>query len=76
MKKKEPTLVTGCSGFIGNAVCERLLASGTPVVGIDDLNDYYSPDLKRNRLAQLEQHPGFTFRQTGHPGQKRPAERF
>jgi UDP-glucuronate 4-epimerase len=34
-------LVTGCAGFIGFHVTQRLLAEGYSVVGIDNLNDYY-----------------------------------
>ena len=47
-------LVTGAAGFIGAAVCERLLGRGERVVGIDNLNCYYDPALKRARLARLE----------------------
>jgi UDP-glucuronate 4-epimerase len=47
-------LVTGAAGFIGAAVSEALLRRGDRVVGIDDLNDYYSPTLKRARIARLE----------------------
>ena len=36
-------LVTGAAGFIGAAVCERLLARGEQVVGLDNLNSYYDP---------------------------------
>ena len=43
--------VTGAAGFIGSFVAERLLAAGHSVLGIDDLNPYYSPSLKRDRLA-------------------------
>ena len=49
-----PVLVTGAAGFIGAAVCERLLARGERVVGIDNLNSYYDPALKQARLSQLE----------------------
>ena len=56
-------LVTGAAGFIGAAVAQRLLERGDKVVGIDNLNDYYSVQLKRDRLAQLTPHPGFTFAQ-------------
>ena len=56
-----PTLVTGAAGFIGFHLCKRLLDDGRPVVGLDNLNDYYDPNLKRARLAQLEGRPGFTF---------------
>jgi UDP-glucuronate 4-epimerase len=46
-------LVTGAAGFIGSALCERLLARGDTVMGIDSLNDYYDPGLKYARLARL-----------------------
>ena len=49
-----PVLVTGAAGFIGAAVCERLLARGERVVGIDSLNSYYDPALKQARLSRLE----------------------
>ena len=51
-----PVLVTGAGGFIGAAVVERLLQQGQVVVGIDNLNSYYDPALKRARLQRLEQH--------------------
>lgn len=54
-------LVTGAAGFIGFHVVAALLARGDEVVGIDNLNEYYSVSLKRARLAQLEAQPGFTF---------------
>ncbi|MDT7934111.1 MAG: GDP-mannose 4,6-dehydratase [Sphingomonadaceae bacterium] len=56
-------LVTGVAGFIGYHVAERLLARGDAVVGIDNLNDYYSPQLKRDRLARLTERSGFRFAQ-------------
>ena len=43
-------LVTGAAGFIGMHVAQALLARGDEVVGIDNLNDYYSPQLKQDRL--------------------------
>lgn len=46
-------LVTGAAGFIGAAVCRRLLDSGVSVVGLDNINDYYDPELKYGRLACL-----------------------
>ena len=49
-----PILVTGAAGFIGAALCERLLQRGDRVIGIDNLNDYYDPALKQARLARLE----------------------
>ncbi|MGH8653747.1 MAG: NAD-dependent epimerase [Gammaproteobacteria bacterium] len=52
-------LVTGSAGFIGAALCERLLARGDEVVGIDNLNAYYDVSLKKARLARLTPHPQF-----------------
>ncbi|MDP1733915.1 MAG: NAD-dependent epimerase [Sulfuritalea sp.] len=53
-------LVTGAAGFIGMHVCERLLARGDEVVGVDNLNDYYDVALKEARLARLT--PNARFR--------------
>ncbi|MEN8141734.1 MAG: NAD-dependent epimerase [Thermodesulfobacteriota bacterium] len=52
-------LVTGAAGFIGSFLCQRLLAAGHSVVGLDNLNDYYDPALKEARLARLLPEPGF-----------------
>ncbi|MHA1546453.1 MAG: SDR family NAD(P)-dependent oxidoreductase, partial [Alphaproteobacteria bacterium] len=57
-------LVTGTAGFIGFHTAKRLLEAGNEVVGVDNLNDYYSVDLKRARLAQLEAKSRFTFVQS------------
>lgn len=55
-------LVTGAAGFIGRALCERLLQQdGCKVVGVDNLNDYYPVSLKQARLATLEARDGFHF---------------
>ena len=51
-------LVTGAAGFIGMSVAERLLARGDTVIGIDNLNDYYSVALKKSRLDVLSQRSG------------------
>jgi UDP-glucuronate 4-epimerase len=64
-------LVTGAAGFIGFHLSRRLLSMGYPVVGLDNLNDYYSVALKKDRLALLGKEPGFTFAQqdlTDKPG--------
>jgi len=47
------TLVTGAAGFIGYHVARRLMARGDAVLGIDNLNAYYDPRLKRDRIAEL-----------------------
>ena len=54
-------LVTGAAGFIGAHVAKTLLERGDAVVGIDNLNDYYDPTLKHDRLKLLEAFPAFTF---------------
>ncbi len=54
-------LVTGAAGFIGFHTALALLQRGDEVVGIDNLNDYYSVKLKSDRLVELEKHNGFRF---------------
>src|SRR4051794_18135492 len=54
-------LVTGAAGFIGFHVAQRLLARGERVIGVDNVNDYYSVRLKRDRLALLGREAGFAF---------------
>lgn len=57
----EPILVTGAAGFIGFHVAQRLLAAGRAVIGLDNLNAYYGPELKQARLAELSRQRGFRF---------------
>lgn len=52
MKK---VLLTGAAGFIGSKTVQKLLASGVEVIGIDNLNDYYDVELKKQRLSELTQ---------------------
>ena len=54
-------LVTGCAGFIGYHLCESLCKDNFEVFGIDNLNDYYDPDLKYSRLANLKKYNNFKF---------------
>jgi UDP-glucuronate 4-epimerase len=54
-------LVTGAAGFIGMHSCLRLLGRGHEVLGIDNLNAYYDPALKRARLELLRPLPKFAF---------------
>ncbi len=53
-------LVTGSAGFIGSSLIKDLLARGDEVVGIDNLNDYYDPQIKLDRLNQFNDHDLFT----------------
>lgn len=54
-------LVTGAAGFIGFHLSRRLLEMGHSVVGLDNVNDYYSTQLKEDRLSILKQKDGFKF---------------
>lgn len=54
-------LVTGAAGFIGFHLAQALLARGEAVMGLDNLNDYYSVQLKRDRLSQLTSQANFRF---------------
>lgn len=54
-------LVTGSAGFIGMHLCQKLLQQGDSVFGIDNLNTYYDPKLKKARLAELSKFSNFQF---------------
>jgi UDP-glucuronate 4-epimerase len=61
MKDKLNLLITGAAGFIGFHLSRYFCGEGYQVTGIDSLNDYYDPNLKRARLEQLLERPGFRF---------------
>jgi len=54
-------MVTGCAGFIGSHVCERLLKKNYLILGIDNLNEYYDINLKDKNLEILNSYDNFEF---------------
>ena len=56
-----PIIITGSAGFIGFHLAKKLLEYGFEVVGIDNLNDYYDINLKKNRLNNLQEYKNFIF---------------
>lgn len=52
-------LITGSAGFIGSALTLRLLERGDTVIGVDNHNNYYDPQIKEDRLARFADHPGY-----------------
>jgi len=54
-------LITGCAGFIGSSLAERLVKEGFEVIGIDCFTDYYPRRLKEKNLEWLKKQPNFTF---------------
>lgn len=63
MSLAKKIVVTGAAGFIGSFCCHALLKSGFEVLGIDNLNNYYDVNLKKDRLNSLEQYNEFSFRE-------------
>jgi UDP-glucuronate 4-epimerase len=54
-------LVTGCAGFIGSHVTERLLKEGHAVIGVDNFDAFYDKSLKLKNLESFSKHPAFEF---------------
>ena len=54
-------VVTGCAGFIGSSLTDRLLAEGWDVLGIDSFEDYYAREIKEANLSEARRHPAFTL---------------
>ena len=61
LRGERPVLVTGAAGFIGCFTAQRLLDQGVRVIGLDNMNPYYEPELKEDRLALLTGRNGFQF---------------
>ncbi len=60
MEEMKKILITGGAGFIGAHLARRLIVGGAEVVGLDNLNDYYDPQLKKDRMAALADDPLFS----------------
>ena len=60
--KKQKILITGAAGFIGFSLCKKLLKNkNNEIIGIDNLNPYYSVKLKKERIKELEYEKNFRF---------------
>ena len=59
-------LITGCAGFIGSALALKILSCDktSRVIGLDNLNNFYSPKLKKKRLSFLKKYKNFKFYNT------------
>jgi UDP-glucuronate 4-epimerase len=60
MSEMKKVLITGGAGFIGAHLAKRLIEEGSEVVALDNLNEYYDPQLKKNRMSALAEGPKFT----------------
>ena len=57
----ERALVTGCAGFIGSHLCERLVDDGHDVIGVDRFSSYYAREVKEHNLERLREEPSFSL---------------
>jgi len=61
-KNQRPSvLVTGAAGFIGSHLCERLVDEGHHVIGLDNFNDFYDPEIKKRNISGISDKPNFTL---------------
>ena len=54
-------LITGCAGFIGFHLTHKLLKDNNSIIGLDNMNNYYSSKLKKDRLSILKKYKNFFF---------------
>ena len=59
--RRTKSLVTGCAGFVGSHLTDRLLTSGHNVIGIDCFTDYYPLKIKKENIMNAVSHPNFTL---------------
>ena len=57
----EKILVTGCAGFIGSHVSEFLLKNNKFIIGLDNLNNYYDVNIKKQNVEILSEHENFFY---------------
>jgi UDP-glucuronate 4-epimerase len=76
MNQNKRILVTGAAGFIGFHLSKRLLEDGHTLIGIDNLNNYYDPKLKKSRLSILLKYPNFTFHNINIANRKKMEQLF
>ncbi len=58
---RRTVLVTGAAGLVGSHTAEKLIAQGDSVIGLDNFNDYYDPQLKKTNVQELHKSAGFTL---------------
>ncbi|MDA9936229.1 NAD-dependent epimerase [Gammaproteobacteria bacterium] len=75
-KKSQTLLLTGAAGFIGMHTCEKFLESGISVIGIDNINDYYDIQLKKDRIKRLKKNDNFSFYEVDITDKKKIEEIF